>query len=292
MKTLTHRKTKIIILFTLISTLLFADTVHTVVKGETFYSISRKYGVTLDQLYSMNGLDSSSVLKIGQELIVKKEDNSKVTNNQEHINTKTYTVKSGDTFYSISRANGISVIDLQKLNNLSDKSVLKVGQIIQIPDTNVFKNSNTSTTNNKDSITEEISLPNQTDPRTYDINKKGNTSLVWPVKASEVTYISGKISGVSLTATKNESVTAIKAGTVMFSGLYRGFGYVVFVQSSTGHIYVYAGLDSVSVKKGDYVSYGTKLGVIGIDGLTGKSSMNLMVYKNGKVLDPATVPRG
>lgn len=292
MKTLTHRKTKIIILFTLISTLLFADTVHTVVKGETFYSISRKYGVTLDQLYSMNGLDASSVLKIGQELIVKKEDNSKVTNNQEHINTKTYTVKSGDTFYSISRANGISVIDLQKLNNLSDKSVLKVGQIIQIPDNNVFKNSNTSTTNNKDSITEEISLPNQTDPRTYDINKKGNTSLVWPVKASEVTYISGKISGVSLTATKNESVTAIKAGTVMFSGLYRGFGYVVFVQSNTGHIYVYAGLDSVTSKKGDYVSYGTKLGVIGIDGLTGKSSMNLMVYKNGKVLDPATVPRG
>jgi septal ring factor EnvC (AmiA/AmiB activator) len=78
----------------------------------------------------------------------------------------------------------------------------------------------------------------------------------------------------------------------MFSGLYRGFGQVVFVQNSSGYVYVYTGLASVVVQKGDPVVLGSVLGKAGVDALNGKSQLTFRVYRNGKSLDPAAAPRG
>ena len=78
----------------------------------------------------------------------------------------------------------------------------------------------------------------------------------------------------------------------IYDAIHSGFGKVVFVQASSGLIYVYCGLDSISVKVGDSVKCGDKLGVAGVDALTEKTQINLMVYQNGKVIDPAKAPRG
>ena len=44
---------------------------HKVVKGDTLYSISRRYGTTVDMLRKLNNLSESSIITIGQVLIVK-----------------------------------------------------------------------------------------------------------------------------------------------------------------------------------------------------------------------------
>lgn len=286
----------------------FAET-HVVAKGETFYSISRSYGITVDELLAANNLEQGAVLKAGQTLSipVKGEVAEPGTSSEPDI----YTVVKGDTLYSIARKSGSTVDEVRALNGFTDATVLKVGQKIKLPSgsSNAIAQANSQTTSS--TVTTQsytttttttitatasagaaISLSTQSDPRTYEAGKKGDTSLVWPVKASEVVYITGKISGVALTAAKNESVNAIHKGIVMYSGIYRGFGKVVFVQDDKGFIYVYAGLDSVSVSKGDDVAYGTKIGVTGTDALSGKSQINLMVYDNGKIIDPANAPRG
>ncbi|MBQ3965903.1 MAG: M23 family metallopeptidase, partial [Treponema sp.] len=136
-----------------------------------------------------------------------------------------------------------------------------------------------------------VNVPKIEDPRTYS-NKKGDSSLVWPVEKPAVTYVSGKMNGVNLSAKKDESVTAIRAGTVMFSGTYRGFGNVVFIQSKTGHIYAYTGLGTVKVNKGDYCVFGAQIGTAGVDSYTSKPQMSLMVFQNGLPIDPAKAPRG
>jgi len=46
---------------------------HTVAAGDTFYSISKRYNISLEDLIQMNGLDKSSPLKLGQKLVVGKE---------------------------------------------------------------------------------------------------------------------------------------------------------------------------------------------------------------------------
>lgn len=273
---------------------LHAET-YKVVKGDTFYSISKKFGITLQELYSANNLNESSVLKVDQVLTIpnKNEKSSDV----KPVQTAQYKVVKGDTLYSIAKANNATVDEIKKLNNFGENPVIKIDQVLVIPANNAIakddKTKNTQSTSS--STTPKTATETSTamaDPRTYDTNKKGNTNLVWPVKALDVTYVTGKISGVVITTEKNANVTAIKGGKVVYCGVYRGFGQVVFVQTDTGYIYVYSGLDSISVSNGDKIAYGGKLGVASVDSLSQKTQVTLMVYLNGKVQDPAKVPRG
>lgn len=56
---------------------------------------------------------------------------------------------------------------------------------------------------------------------------------------------------------------AVREGTVMYTGIYRGFGEVIFIQSKTGLIYSYSGLNKVSVKKAITLSSAQNLEKLG-----------------------------
>lgn len=268
--------------------LLAEDTIHIVQKSETLYSLSRKYGVTVAEIQKANNMGSSNAINIGQKLIIpfekeeSKSENTSTTVTKPVAQYKDYTVVKGDTLYSIAKNNNLTVDKLREINNLSTTSILKIGQVLNVP--------NSSTTAVTNPTIPQITI-NTEDPRET-VNKKGDTSLIWPVKAKEVEYKTGKISGVALTGTENESVKAIRSGTVTFSGMYRGFGQVVFIQDASDYIYVYTGLSKISVKNGDKVDYGQSIGTIGHDSFTNEDSMDFMVYKNSKSIDPATAPRG
>ncbi len=279
-------KKNLVLLVLLSACYLSFSVTHKVEKGETYYSISRKYGISVDELCSANNISTNDVLKVGQSLVIpsKDEQKSEKPATQAPVQSDatrkfdTYTVQKGDTFYRIAKINGISVDELKALNNLDSNSVLKAGQKLKIPVTIV------------DTSASLPSLP-VSDPRKYS-EKKGDSSLAWPVKNPKVTYMNGKVSGVQLTCQKDENVTAIRAGTVMYVGNYRGYGQVVFVQAKTEHIYVYSGLGSIKVKKGDYIVFGDSLGTAGIDSISGTNQVCLMVFQKSTPIDPAKAPRG
>lgn len=93
--------------------------VYTVVKGDSLYKIANLYGVSVDELKSSNKL-SSSVLSIGQQLVIPDSGSS-----------KTYVVKRGDTLYSIARDNNTTVDRLKILNGLVGNT-LSVGQVLKL----------------------------------------------------------------------------------------------------------------------------------------------------------------
>ena len=294
------KKICVLSIFLTLTLSIFAEN-YTVQKGDTYYSISKKYNITLQELYSANGIDENDVLKVGQVLKIPGKSNSqntteKSTTSVSSVKTANYEVVPGDTLYSISKKYSTTVDNLRSLNGLTESSVLKVGQVLKVPSSGNTTNttSNTTTSTNSGTIIKEntnVGTSTLEDVRTYDTKKKGNVNLVWPVKALDVTYVSGKISGVAIETERNATVSCIKAGKVIFVGPYRGFGQVVFVQSDSGYIYVYSGLDKISVSNGEKVGFKTKLGNAGIDALTGNPQIILMVYLNGKVQDPALVPR-
>ena len=294
------RKNVAVLIFCLLAFSLFAEN-YTVQKGDTYYSISKKYNISLQELYSTNGIDENDVLKVGQVLKIPgkstaENTSEKSTTTVSTAKTSNYEVVAGDTLYSISKKFGTTVDNLRSLNGLTESSVLKVGQVLKVPSTEkvVTTTGSSSAGSTKTEIKQNASVTPAApleDVRTYDTNKKGNVNLVWPVKALDVTYVSGKISGVAIETERNATVSCIKAGKVIFVGPYRGFGQVVFVQSDSGYIYVYSGLDKITVSNGDKVGFKTKLGIAGIDALTGNPQIILMVYLNGKVQDPALVPR-
>lgn len=96
---------------------------HTVMSGETLYSISRLYNVAVDSIMVWNKM-SGPTLRPGQEIVVSTPYNKAAGNT-----AKTYTVQAGDTLYSISRKFGVSVADIRKLNQLTNDS-LAVGQTL------------------------------------------------------------------------------------------------------------------------------------------------------------------
>lgn len=289
------KKICVLFIFLTLSLSIFAQD-YTVQKGDTYYSISKKYNISLQELYSANGINEKDVLKVGQVLKIPVKVSTSTSSSSTSPKLENYEVVAGDTLYSISKKYSTTVDNLRSLNGLTESSVLKVGQVLKVPSSGNTTNtsSNTTTSNNSGTIIKEntnVGTSTLEDVRTYNTNKKGNVNLVWPVKALDVTYVSGKISGVAIETERNATVSCIKAGKVIFVGPYRGFGQVVFVQSDSGYIYVYSGLDKISVSNGEKVGFKTKLGNAGIDALTGNPQIILMVYLNGKVQDPAVVPR-
>ena len=100
---------------------------YTVKSGDSLWSIAKKYGISVDELKAANNL-TSNVLQIGQRLNIPSMSGI-TTKPENYIN---YTVKSGDSLYSIASKNDLTVQELKNYNNLTS-NVLQIGQILKIP---------------------------------------------------------------------------------------------------------------------------------------------------------------
>ncbi|MDY4996393.1 MAG: LysM peptidoglycan-binding domain-containing protein [Bacilli bacterium] len=99
---------------------------YTVQKGDTLYKIASQYNTTVDILKKINNL-SSNILSIGQKI---KLPSTEIINIPASL--ETYTVKSGDTLYSIAKKFDTTVDKIKSQNSLS-ADALTVGQVLKIP---------------------------------------------------------------------------------------------------------------------------------------------------------------
>jgi len=99
--------------------------------GDSLYSISRRYNLTVDELKRLNNL-TSNTLTIGQRLLIQGTPSTPITGN-------TYVVKSGDSLYQIARNYGVTVDALKQVNNLTN-DLLSIGQVLKIPATDTNTN--------------------------------------------------------------------------------------------------------------------------------------------------------
>lgn len=93
-------------------------TIHVVGAGETLYGIAREYGVAPGLIARFNGLTEPYRLAVGQSLVILWP-------------SETYTVRTGDTIFSVAAAHGLSVIRLYQLNpNLGGQPTIYPGQVL------------------------------------------------------------------------------------------------------------------------------------------------------------------
>ncbi|MCD7963814.1 MAG: LysM peptidoglycan-binding domain-containing protein [Rikenellaceae bacterium] len=120
---------------------------HVVNKGETAYSISKRYAVNIDDLITANpGFDPMNI-KVGQEVLIPKSIIGSVTQSEVKDNFEQYTgslsevlpgfeiylVEEKETLYSISREKGINIDTLRFYNQELLKDGLKFGSLLKIP---------------------------------------------------------------------------------------------------------------------------------------------------------------
>ncbi|MHB9153441.1 MAG: LysM peptidoglycan-binding domain-containing protein [Spirochaetales bacterium] len=319
-----------IAIFVFLAMSIFAEDVlkHTLAKGETLYSISRKYNVSYEALAAANGITDPTKLRIGTVLII----------------PEVHVVAKGETLFGISKQYGISVSELLSANKLKSDYVLKIDDVLIIPGAKTKISSavppltvpstttlpspapmagapspisttlapaatsittvapaiapapaKTSTTSlpasgngGKLSPSTSTSVPMPEPVKTQD--KVVDMKLVWPVPGKAM-YLDGKLEGIMIRAKPGEISKTIASGTVVSAGPSRGFSQVVFIQAKSGYVYVYGGNESLSVKTGEQVPSGKEIGKIGIDSKDGSPIAYFFVFRNGQPIDPALAPR-
>ena len=287
-------RTRLIFIFLLLSLILFGkviflqrasakDAFHILKEGETLYSISKKYKVSVQTLLDSNNIEDVSKIKVASRIFIPSK----------------YTVKDGDTIYGIARDLNVSAMELMSLNELNEFSKIRSGDVLIIPqqkDSSAIakakgaKDGGKSTRDKTGGVVSSDYKPLD-DPRNYS-SKSASSSLLWPVPAKKTFYLEGKVKGIVIESNKGEDVKTITSGKVISTGVQRGFGKVVFVQSKTSHIYVYGGLDKINVKKNQMLSLNQSIGKVGQEAFSGNARLYFIVYEKNKPIDPATAPRG
>jgi len=133
-----NRSIKIIIVCVMVlmtPSLALAAKTHLVKKNETFYSLAKKYHVTVDELKGANNRVNNSI-KNGDVLVIPPHSTSAGAETRVKsgkAKAETYKVKKGDTLARISKKTGVPASELKRLNTLSRNSI-KPGQVLALKD--------------------------------------------------------------------------------------------------------------------------------------------------------------
>lgn len=92
---------------------------HTVLNGDTVYTVSQRYNLPLREIISLNSLEAPYHLRSGFRLKLPPPND--------------YKVRPGDTLNGISRVFGVSVSETAKLNNLVQPYTIEKGQVLRLP---------------------------------------------------------------------------------------------------------------------------------------------------------------
>ena len=111
---------------------------HLVVWGETLYSISLQYGVSIDQLMQANGITDRQWIRAGDQLVIPVPAAStpvaaEPTPSGTATGQRTHTVGYGETLSSIAYAHGVDMTDLATANGIANPDIIQPGQILTIP---------------------------------------------------------------------------------------------------------------------------------------------------------------
>jgi peptidoglycan endopeptidase LytF len=131
------RRSLIILFAILLPATALAAKKYVVKKGDNLYDLSKKFGLTVDELKSINNLKDNR-LDIGDVLTVDDSvnDGSTTAKNTAHGNNNNeYIVKNGDTLGEIAEIYGLSSEDLKTANDLKNTK-LQIGQKLLIPTSN------------------------------------------------------------------------------------------------------------------------------------------------------------
>ena len=115
--------------------------IHTAKKGDSLWAISRRYSVSLDDLYAVNGLNKNSVLSIGQQIKIPVEGSTATIKTVTadtyqpsgyNMESRTYVVSKGDTLSGIARRFDTSVSMIKVANKKTSDKIL-IGEKLIVP---------------------------------------------------------------------------------------------------------------------------------------------------------------
>ena len=97
--------------------------------------------------------------------------------------------------------------------------------------------------------------------------------------------------GTDFAAATGTPARSVSDGVVEFSGVQNGYGNVVFIKHGNNHETVYAHLSKISVQRGQSVSQGQTIGLVGSTGWATGPHLHFEFRVNGTQQDPMTIAK-
>lgn len=255
---------------------------HVVQEGESFWTIAKKYGISVSSLQKLNPDVSEKRMRIGQELqltriqpLISVVVNKIVTVEESipygEIVQESSTLLKGEYEVVKQGVNGVKNVTYQ-VSEASGETLEKVvleEVVVSEPVAQVI-----------DRGTATVATA----------SRGGDGALNWPVNGKITSSYgyrsSGFHNGLDLGAKYGTTVKAAAGGKVTLAAYSGGYGYCVLIDHGNGIKTRYAHLSKMSVKKGDTVLRGEKIGEIGSTGNSTGPHLHFEVIKNGKTQNP------
>ncbi|MFW6312443.1 MAG: LysM peptidoglycan-binding domain-containing protein [Spirochaetota bacterium] len=267
-------------LLTIIGILLLAtvswsdEQVHTLARGETLYTLARRYSVPVDALLQYNEITDPTRLSVGTRIRI----------------PGTYVVSEGEYIFSIARDLGVGWLELLDANGLDRDDVVRPGDVLLVP-------AGAAPRSDGDVVRAdqpETAPPDSATGETPPANPGGGATQSaddWPHPGRRASW-DGKFPGVVMQGSIGDEFRSVTNGVVEYIGPFSSFGKLILVRSANGYLYGYAGADGVLVSSGERVARGTVIGTVGYSPAFDSAMVLFTVWRNNRYVDPETAPRG
>lgn len=235
---------------------------YKVQNGDTISGITKKFGLkNISTLIAVNDIDNVRQLAAGQRLKIPSVDGL------------FYTVKKGDTLTALSAKYSVTIEELLDVNELDDVE-LKVSQQLFIPGARLDSSSLQS------ALGEQFKLP---------ITARFRYSSMFGPRKDPIVGVKSYHTGIDMACPQGTPILASNSGTVSFAGFSNIYGNYVIINHPNGYQTLYGHMSKIIAKKGQWVSQGTRIGLVGSTGYSTGPHLHFTVYKNGQLVNPMTV---
>jgi murein DD-endopeptidase MepM/ murein hydrolase activator NlpD len=241
------------------------EAVHVVQPGETLSGIANRAEVPRVLIIEANGLKAPYALRTGQKLIIPRR--------------RSHTVKDGETGFDVAMIYGVPWSAIAAANGIKPDARLKAGQKLSIPTV---------------AAKPAVAQPSiSTDPQAG-LPDTAAPTFAWPLQGKvRRGFIAASTTGtghdgIDILAPKGTAVRAAAAGKVIFAGQGPDeYGLTVIIWHSGRWTTTYSYLDKITVKVGDSVKAGERIGLVGQTGLAEEPQLHFEVRRNKLPQDPA-----
>lgn len=224
------------------------ETEHTVKEGETLSGIAEKARVPASVIAAANGIPEPYFVQTGETLVIPRQ--------------RSHTVKDGETAFGIALEYGVPVENISVANGLDANHTVKAGQKLIIP------------AMVKPKLAARRSIP-------------AIPAFRWPHDGKVLLGFGPKHDGIDIGVRIGDMVRASASGIVVFAAEEKTrFGRQVLIDHGNGWFTSYGHLSRITVKKGDVVKAGERIGLAGEAGKATRPELHFEIRHNGEDVDP------
>lgn len=259
-------------------------------KGDTLYSLSRRYAVPVNDLAVMNSLSAPFALRVGDSLRVpdlaervpvKKDVTPKVEPVKVQPKTETKPKEQAKTENKTKSETKTQTKPAQKTTEKTNQK--------KVTETKKTADKKTTKVETKKPETKKVAPAKTETPK---IAARSSSKFSWPVRGKILSNFGAKDGGlyndgINISAAFDSTVAAAENGVVAYAGNeVRGMGNLIIIQHSDGWMTVYAHLNSMSVRRGARVSVGQKIGTVGQTGKVSVPQLHFEIRNGTKAHNP------